>query len=149
FGVTTVVTTSLFRRMCEFYDVHAVSDLGIGFNYIADVLNQIAAKGAYRDIRGTRDDFVLGIEESHGYLVTPAIRDKDAAGAALLLAELASVLRDEGKTAPEHLDDLYRRFGYVSNHLRSTVMQGARGFINIRAIQESLRREPPRSIAGL
>ncbi|HLU48514.1 MAG TPA: hypothetical protein VK116_10530, partial [Planctomycetota bacterium] len=149
FGVTTVVTTSLFRRMCEFYDVHAVSDLGIGFKYIADVLNQIEAKGAYRDIRGTLDDFVLGIEESHGYLVTPAIRDKDAAGAALLLAELASVLRDEGKTAPEHLDDLYRRFGYVSNHLRSTVMQGARGFINIRAIQESLRREPPRSIAGL
>lgn len=146
FAATTVVTTSLFRRIAEAHGVRCVSDLPIGFKYIADVLNQIEEKHRYRDLQARTEDFVLGIEESHGYLVTPSLRDKDAAGAGLLLAELVSVLLERGETIPEYLDAIYRRFGYVSNHLRSTVMQGARGFINIRAIQDSLRKDPPASI---
>jgi phosphoglucomutase len=147
FAVTTVVTTSLFSRLAQARGVQTVGDLPIGFKYIAALLNDIEEKGRW----GTRitaqlDDFVLGIEESHGYLVIPHIRDKDAAGAGLLLAELVSSLKSAGKSVLEHLDDIYRRFGYVRNHLVSTVMQGARGFLNIRRAQQSLRERPPPAV---
>ncbi|MCZ6792815.1 MAG: phospho-sugar mutase [Planctomycetota bacterium] len=149
FAATTVVTTSLFRRIAESSGVQTVSDLCIGFKYIADILNQVEDRGVYGDLEATIDDFVLGIEESHGYLVTPAVRDKDAAGAGLLLAELVSILKARGQSVVGYLDDVYLEHGYVSNVLISTVMQGARGFINIRAIQESLRKDPPERVGPL
>jgi phosphoglucomutase/phosphomannomutase len=149
FAATTVVTTSLFRRVAESYGVETISDLGIGFKYIADVLGRIESMGEYRGFRGAIDDFVLGVEESHGYLVTHSVRDKDAAGAALLLAELISSLKDRGETALGHLDRIYLRYGYVANLLRSTVMTGAMGFIAIREVQRSLRDDPPRRIGDL
>ena len=142
FAVTTVVTTSLFRRIAESFGVETVDDLGIGFKYISSILNQLDDGKSYPGVSGTCDDFVLGIEESHGYLVTPTVRDKDAAGAGVLLAEITSILKNEGRSVLDYLDDVYRRFGYVSNHLVSTVMLGASGFVNIRAIQDSLRGAP-------
>jgi hypothetical protein len=77
------------------------------------------------------------------------VRDKDAAGAALLLAELASVSKDEGRSLLEYLDTIYARHGYVRNHLVSTVMLGAPGFLNIRKIQRSLRENPPARVGDL
>ncbi len=148
FAVTTVVTTSLFSRMARASGVRVVDDLGVGFKYIADVINTIEATGKYRDIVSTTDGFVIGIEESHGYLVVPSIRDKDAAGAAVLLAEIASRLKGRGVSFMDHLDDIYREFGYVRNFLVSTVMLGATGFSNMRRIQESLRSKPPAVIGG-
>jgi len=145
-AVTTLVTTSLFGRIARSFGLHVVDDLGVGFKYIADVLNSIESTGRYRDIVATTDDFMIGIEESHGYLVVPSIRDKDAAGAAVLLAELASYLKDSGRSFSEYLDEVYREFGYVSNLLLSTVMLGAKGFLNIRKIQNSLREKPPEKI---
>ncbi len=148
FCITTVVTTSLFRRIAESRGIQCVSELPIGFKYIADVMKNIEDDGTYGNVRGSIDDFVLGIEESHGYLVTPTIRDKDAAGAAVLLGELASKLRDEGRSVLSYLDDVYRKFGYVRNQLVSTVMLGAKGYLDIRRIQASLRESPPESIGG-
>ncbi|HVR74466.1 MAG TPA: phospho-sugar mutase [Planctomycetota bacterium] len=148
FAVTTVVTTSLFSRIARRAGVHVIDDLGVGFKYIADVLNSMESSGSYRSIRGTVEDFVIGIEESHGYLVVPSIRDKDAAGAAVLLAEIASQLKEQGKSFTERLDEIYKEYGYVKNLLVSTVMLGARGFVNMKKIQESLRARPPGAIGG-
>jgi phosphoglucomutase/phosphomannomutase len=148
YAVTTIVTTSLFSRMARALGIRVVDDLGVGFKYIADVINQIEAKGSYRDIRSTTDGFVIGIEESHGYLVVPSIRDKDAAGAGVLLAEIASQLKVERKSFIDRLDDIYREFGCVRNFLVSTVMLGATGFSNMRKIQESLRKSPPAVVGG-
>lgn len=148
FGVTTVVTTSIFSRLAKAFGVKVVDDLGVGFKYIADVINTIEARGKYRDITSTVEGFLIGIEESHGYLVVPGIRDKDAAGAAVLLAEIASILKDEGKSFTKRLDAIYREYGYVRNFLVSTVMLGATGFSNMRRIQESLRKDPPTAIGG-
>ncbi len=149
FCVTTVVTTSLFRRIAESTGMQCVSDLPIGFKYIADVLKRIEDDGVYDHVRGTADDFVVGIEESHGYLVLESIRDKDAAGAAVLISELISKLKDDGRSVLEHLDDIYARFGYVSNVLRSNVMEGADGRFDIEKIQDSLRENQPTEIHGL
>lgn len=148
FAVTTVVTTSLFSRIASAKGVQVVDDLGVGFKYIADVLNSIEASGEYGKLRGTTDDFVIAIEESHGYLVVPSVRDKDAAGAAVLLAELASQLKDEGRSFTDYLNGIYIEFGYVRNKLVSTVMQGAQGFVRMQKIQKSLRDVPPTEVAG-
>ncbi len=148
YAVTTIVTTSLFSRIARANGVKVVDDLGVGFKYIADVINTIESRGKNRDITSTVNGFVIGIEESHGYLVVPDIRDKDAAGAAVLLAEIASWLKSEGKSFSEHLDEIYRAYGYVRNFLVSTVMLGATGFSNMRRIQESLRKSPPKSVGG-
>ncbi|MEM7234879.1 MAG: hypothetical protein AAF517_22060, partial [Planctomycetota bacterium] len=150
FGVTTVVTTSLFRRILEGRGIQVVDDLGIGFKYIADVIERVDGDDGYPslDARSRSSDFVVGVEESHGYLVTPQVRDKDAAGAGLLLAELASELKDVGRTLFDYLDAIYREFGYVANRLVSTVMRGAAGHFNIRHIQASLRETPPQRIGN-
>jgi len=148
FAVTTLVTTSLFSRIAHAAGAAVIDDLGVGFKYIADVLNSIEDRKSYRDLCADLDDFVLGIEESHGYLVLTHVRDKDAAGAAVLLAEIASRLRESGTTFAERLDAIYAEFGCVRNLLVSTVMTGAQGFLDIRAIQASLREKPPRDIGG-
>ena len=92
------MTTSQVTRIARHFRRQVVDNLLVGFKYIADVLWQLEQNGAYEDVRGTPDDFVIGCEESHGILVTPQIRDKDAAGAALLLAELALDQKRQGRT---------------------------------------------------
>src|SRR5262249_42680948 len=87
--VTTEVTTRQGTRIARHFGAQVIDDLLVGFKYIADVLWQLEQHGAYQDVRGSPADFVIATEESHGILVTPQIRDKDAGAAALLLAELA------------------------------------------------------------
>jgi phosphoglucomutase/phosphomannomutase len=148
FVVTTVVTTSLFGRMAKARGVQVLDDLGVGFKYIAEVLSAIEEKGTFRHLRARPEDFLIAIEESHGYLVVPHVRDKDAAGAAVLLGEIASLLKDSGRSFVDYLDEAYREFGYVRNALVSTVMLGASGFVRMRQIQDRLRESPPAAIGG-
>ena len=154
FVVTTWVTTSLLRAQAAAAGLGCVPTLAVGFKFIAEVLRAIEEEGSYhelgwgRRLEGELDQFWLGAEESHGYLVTPAIRDKDAAGAALLLAELASTRKDQGRTLADVLDAIHSEHGVVVNRLVSCVMQGAVGLQRIRAIQASLRQQPPAMIGG-
>lgn len=147
FCVCTTVTTSLLHRLVLGMGAQLVNDLPTGFKYICEVLRSIEEHGHYKEkIRGSLDGFLLGTEESHGYLVTDSVRDKDAAGASLLLAEFASRLKERGETLLGRLDELYLEFGYTATRHASTVMLGARGHLNIKAIQASLRNSPPKQI---
>ena len=103
------------------------------------MLDQLERHGHFGAVQGRLDDFVIAVEESHGLLVTPEIRDKDAAGAALLLAELAALQRHQGETLLDYLDDIYMRYGYYANLGTSMVMTGAEGTVQIQAIQQGLR----------
>jgi hypothetical protein len=103
----------------------------------------------YRDFTGTIGDFVVAVEESHGALLSSEIRDKDAAGPALVLVEMAARVRAEGRTVPDVLDDLHRTHGVVANRLTSMVMRGAAGQAAIERIQDGLRRHPPAAIGGV
>src|SRR5205085_4498403 len=116
-----------------------VENLLVGFKYVADVLWQLEQSGAYEDVRGTPEDFVIGCEESHGILVTPQIRDKDAAGAAVLLAELALDQKRRGRTVLDYLEALYRQFGYFRTELVPVVMTGVLGKQNMVRMLDRLR----------
>lgn len=148
FVLTTLVTTSRVTTIAASYGCHVVPDLMVGFKYMADVMASLEEKGTWRELRAKPESFLLGVEESHGLLLSHEVRDKDAAGAALALAELNAQLVSEGRTMAQELDDIYRRFGYMSNKLFTTVMTGATGFDRIRAIQKSLREQPPKEVAG-
>jgi phosphoglucomutase/phosphomannomutase len=121
----------------------------VGFKYHADVLWHLEKDGCYEDVRGTPADFIIASEESHGILVTPKIRDKDAAGAALLLAELALDQKRQGRTVLDYLEQLARQFGYYHNEGVPVVMSGILGKKNMTRMIDALRASPPREIGGL
>jgi phosphoglucomutase/phosphomannomutase len=147
--IKTEVTTGLITRIGRHFGAQVVDNLLVGFKYIADVLWQLELSGAYEDVRGTPEDFVIGGEESHGILLTPHIRDKDAAGAALLLAELALDQKRQGRTALDYLAAIYRQFGYFHNHVVPVVMSGIQGKENMVRMLDQLRKSPLSEIAGL
>ena len=156
--INTLVSSSLQREIARRYGCQIVGDLMVGFKYMGNVLGSIEKAGRFPpggavpgkdSVEGTLDDFVFTTEESHGYLLTPRVRDKDACGAAVHLAGIASELLDTRRTFRGYLRDIYRVYGYQRNALRSLVMEGIVGLERIRRIQEVLRASPPKAIAGL
>lgn len=147
--IKTEVTTELVTRIASDFGAQIVGDLLVGFKYVGDILHHLELTGNFRDIEGGLEDFVIAAEESHGFLLTPHIRDKDATGAALVLADLASDVKERDQTIYDYLIDTYKRYGYHCNSLRSTIMQGATGMAAIETIQDELRKKPPTEIAGL
>jgi phosphoglucomutase/phosphomannomutase len=156
--INTLVTSSLQREIARRYGCQVVGDLMVGFKYMGNVLGHLERSGRFppaggpadRDsIVGALDDFIFTTEESHGYLLTPRVRDKDACGAAVHLAGLASMLKDQGRDFVGLLRDIYRVYGYHRNQLRSLVMEGIVGLERIGRIQDVLRHSPPSEVAGL
>ncbi len=147
--VRTMVTTAQVTRIARHFGAQIVEDLLVGFKYIADVLWQLEQNGEYGDVRGTPDDFVIASEESHGILVTPAIRDKDAGAAALLMAELALDQKRKGKTVLDYVEQLQREFGYFRNDGVPVFMTGLEGKQQMARMLDKLRATPLKEIGGL
>jgi phosphomannomutase len=136
--VKTLVTTELMRRIGDFYGVHTYGNLLVGFKYI----------GGEMDYRGP-ERFIMGAEESYGFLVGDHARDKDAAVASLLLAELAARAKAEGETLYQKLDDLFRQHGCHSECQLNVQMPGEKGMEDMVALMAKFRDAPPKSVAGL
>jgi phosphoglucomutase len=147
--VRTEVTTSLVSRIARSFGAQVVENLLVGFKYIAEVIWQLETAGMYEDVRGTPADFLLGCEESHGILTTPDIRDKDAGGAAVLIADMALEQKRQGRSVVDYLDAIARQFGFFRNEVLNIVMTGIEGKSNMGRMLETLRRNPPKSIGGL
>jgi phosphomannomutase len=147
--VRTEVTTGLVSRLARARGARVIDHLLVGFKYIGEVLRQLEVDGHAEGRDGTTDDFLVGVEESHGVLVTPAMRDKDAAGGALWLAEAASRARDRGASLAAHLASLAREHGTFVNVLRSCIMEGATGRARMSAALDALRAHPPVELGGL
>ena len=134
----TIVTTDLISLIAKDFGLAPVDNLLVGFKYIGDVINNLSDD----------ETFVFGTEESHGYLFTDFVRDKDAAVAAVLLAECAAKLKRQGRTLRDYLDDIYRAFGYFCEVQKSTYREGAQGNEEIAQIMTGLREDPPAEIGG-
>jgi phosphoglucomutase/phosphomannomutase len=142
----SVVTTNMITRIARHFKAQVVDNLLVGFKYIAELLWQLEQNGKYEDIEGTPEDYVIGCEESHGYLVTPHMRDKDSGGAALLLAEMALDRKRASSNIIAYLRSLERQFGYFHNGVRNIVMPGIEGKTLMARMLDNLRKAPPKKI---
>lgn len=136
--VKTLVTTELIRRIGDSYGVKTIGDLLVGFKYIGGVMDQYDPK-----------KFILGAEESYGFLVGDHARDKDGAVAAMLVAELAARSKAEGLTLHQKLESLFRRFGCHVEGAFSVIMPGSEGMARMKELMARFRQEPPEVLDGL
>ena len=118
---------------------------GLGVRTTLTGFKHIAA--AIAEEKGKRN-FVVGAEESYGYLIKNTARDKDAVSACCVLSELAHTLQEEGGTMLERLEEIHRRFGLYQEGLVSIVKKGRDGAKEIADIITSFRTSPPESLAG-
>jgi phosphoglucomutase/phosphomannomutase len=136
--VKTLVTTELIRRIADAYGVTMYGNLQVGFKYIGGAIDEVGP-----------DKFVFGTEESHGYLAGTYARDKDAAVAGMLLAELAAQVKAGRQTLHDKLDSLFWQYGYHAESQISVVMPGSQGMQQMAALMTRFRENPPTALAGL
>ena len=136
--VKTLVTTEMIRRIGQSYGVKTYGDLLVGFKWIGGMMDE---KGP--------DKFVLGLEESHGYLAGQYARDKDGALAAMLMAEAAARAKAAGKSVYEKLEDLFWQHGYHAEHVLNLQMEGSEGMGRMKALMQQFRDQPPQTLAGI
>ena len=139
FAVKTIVTTELAAKICEAHGVKMHNVL-TGFKFIGEAIKDYEKKGF-----GT---FVLGFEESYGYLKGTYARDKDAVVAAMLICEMTAYYKAKGMTLSDALDALYARYGYCYEANVEIYMEGLDGPARMAEKMNALRNPAPAEIAG-
>ncbi len=140
-AVKTIVSTDMCFRIAEDYGCE-LREVLTGFKFIGEQISGLA------DI-GRTDRFIIGYEESYGYLVGDYARDKDAVVASMLICEMGAFYKAQSKTLVDVLNELYDKYGYYYNSQVSFTCPGADGMKQMEAIMEMLRSTPPKAIAGL
>jgi phosphoglucomutase len=136
----TIVTSELGRKVAESYGA-TVEDVLTGFKFIGEKIKNYEQTGEYQ--------FLFGYEESYGYLIGDFARDKDAVQAVLMATEAAAYYKKQGKTLDDALQDLYERFGYYEEGLKSLTLKGKSGAEQIQAILSDFRKNPIKEVAGI
>lgn len=139
-AVKTIVTTDLCCSIAEKYGCELRNVL-TGFKFIGE---QIAG---LEEIDHP-ERYILGFEESYGYLFGTFVRDKDAVTASLLICEMACYYRNNGKTLFDRLEEIEKEHGFYINNQSSYTFEGQAGMNTMAAIMAGLKQEPPKSIAG-
>ena len=137
--IKTIVTNDLGARIAADYGLQVVNTL-TGFKFIGDKITEFERTG--------EKNFVIGYEESYGYLVGTHARDKDAVVASLLISEMAAACKAKGRTLVDELELLYKKYGYYLDALSSYTLEGAKGVEQIRNSMAKLRKEGIRAIPG-
>jgi phosphomannomutase len=136
--VSTIVSSPMLSAIAR--------DLGVTFAETLTGFKWIVSRGLELEGEGKR--FVLGYEEAIGYAIGPLVRDKDGIGAGVVVAELASLEHDRGRTLFDRLGDLYRRYGLYASRQRSIAAPGADGLERVAAYMTDLRARTPPSFGG-
>ena len=139
--VKTIVTTQLVAAIADQYGAQTV-DLLTGFKYIGELVTKLEKKGE-------ADRFIIGMEESYGYLSGTHARDKDAVVASLLICEMASYYKQQGKTLLQVMDALYEAHGMYLSSLLNFGFEGAEGMEKMEGMMRALRTQPPKEIGGM
>lgn len=138
--IKTIVTTSLAEKIAADYGAGIINVL-TGFKYIGEQIGFLEEKGQ-------ADRFLLGFEESYGYLLGTQVRDKDALVASLAICKMAAEYREQGKNLKDVLESIYEQYGRLTNTLLSYTFAGAAGHKKIEAIMAQFRSHPPKEICG-
>jgi phosphoglucomutase len=135
--VKTIVTSYLMDRIAEAKGVECFNVL-TGFKFIGALMTKL---------EGQRT-FIVGGEESYGYLVGEYARDKDAVVACAMIAEMAACYRDQGRTLYDAMVDMYVEYGLFREKLISITKKGKEGAEEIAAMMERFRNNPPKQLGG-
>jgi phosphoglucomutase len=136
FTAATIVTTDLIADISIKFGVPCYRCL-TGFKWIADLIKNKPG-----------EQFIVGGEESYGYMVGDAVRDKDAVASAVMIAEMAAYAKSKDKTVLQQLADIHREFGQYQERLISITKQGRSGAEEIAVMMTSLRNNPPQMLGG-
>lgn len=139
-AVKSFVSTDLAEEIAKKYGC-TFKNLLTGFKYIGELITNLEEEGR-------ADDFVMGFEESYGYLAGTHARDKDAVVGSMMICEMASYYKMQGKSLVEVMNDIYSEFGYYCNIVKSYEFEGAAGMEKMAQIMTSLRENPPKEFAG-
>ncbi|MCG8306090.1 MAG: phospho-sugar mutase [Cytophagales bacterium] len=135
--IKTIVTTDLIADIAEKFGVDSYETL-TGFKYIAAVI---------KELEGMKK-FLVGGEESYGYLIGDFVRDKDAIASCAMLAEMAAWAKEQGLGIFDLLTEVYKEFGFYMESLLSITRQGRAGAEEIREMMKNMRANPPKTIHG-
>ncbi|ELC8439503.1 hypothetical protein QYB79_001480 [Clostridium perfringens] len=138
--IKTIVTTEGVKNIADFYGVELINTL-TGFKYIGEKI------GEFENTKS--NDFILGLEESYGYLAGTFVRDKDAVIASTLISEMALYYKEKGLTLYEALIELYEKFGYTQEKLISIELAGKEGQEKIAKCIDTLRNNPIKEVLGV
>lgn len=138
--IKTIVTTNLQRRVAEHYGAECYDTL-TGFKHIAALIRDFES-------RSDGPQFIMGDEESYGYLIGTEVRDKDAIAAALLCAEMTAYHYSHGRSILDRLHEIYRTFGYFEESTLSRYFEGQQGRETMDGLMRTLRADSPRSFGG-
>ena len=129
--VKTIVTMDLAEKIAEHYGVKTINVL-TGFKFIGEVIGRLEAEGREKD-------YILGFEESYGYLTGTYVRDKDAVNAAFMICEMFAFYKTRNISLIDKLEDLYAQYGYCLNILHSYEFEGSAGMERMTGIMKSFR----------
>lgn len=135
--VKTIVTTELIADIAKKFNVESL-DVLTGFKFIAGIIRE----------REGKKTFIGGGEESYGYLIGEAVRDKDAIASAAFIAEMVAFARSQDKSVFDLLTDLYVEFGFYYESLISITKKGKSGAEEIQAMMKGFRENPPTVLNG-
>lgn len=139
--IKSFVTTSLVNAIAADHGAK-VADLLTGFKYIGEYITNLEREGK-------EDNFIVGMEESYGYLLGIHARDKDAVVASQLVVEMAAYYKTQGKSLIDVMNDIYSKYGIYLNRVDSFEFEGAAGMQKMADIMEMLRNNAPTEVAGL
>ena len=134
YAVKTIVSTELAAAICAAHNV-TMHNVLTGFKFIGEVIKNYEAKGY--------GSFILGFEESYGYLKGTYARDKDAVVASMLICEMTAYYKAKNMTLGDALNGLYERYGYCYETNVEIYMEGLDGDARMTAMMDALRNDPP------
>ena len=137
FVVKTIVTSELITDICASNEVE-MFDVLTGFKYIAGLIRELEGKKQY----------LVGGEESYGYLISDLVRDKDAIASCAFIAEMVAYFKDKGKSLFDTLIELYSKYGFYKEALVSIKKEGKKGQEEIATMMKTFRENPPKEIDG-
>ena len=138
--VKTIVTSPLIAKIAEHYGAE-VADLLTGFKYIGELITNLEKDGE-------EDRYVIGMEESYGYLRGIHARDKDAVVASMLICEMAAHYKKKGMSLYDFMQSIYKKYGMYLSSLLNFGFEGAAGMQKMTDLMDGLRKNPPKSFAG-
>lgn len=139
--IKTIVTTSMLYPIAKDFGIK-IHDVLTGFKYIAELIKDFEENDFY-------NEFLLGFEESYGYLAGTYARDKDAVVASMLITEMAADYKAKGMTLYDGLISLYEKYGYFMEKTVSYTFAGIEGSEKIKSIMDFFRTTPPKEFAGM